>query len=212
MPDAGSATTQPIVYDATGSATATAEVAPGAPARGMSNAVVISARNSGTGHPIAVFGPQTGYFSPQLLMLQELQGPGISARGVAFSGLNLYVLIGRGQDYAWSATSAAQDITDTYAVPLCTVDGSAPTTASDHYLFHGQCLAMEVLQRNNSWTPTVADGTAAGSYQLKAFRTKYGLVSWRGTVGGQPVAFTQLRSTYRHEADSAIGFQMFDDP
>ena len=28
----------------------------------------------------------------QLLMMQELQGPGISARGVAFAGINLYVL------------------------------------------------------------------------------------------------------------------------
>ena len=74
------------------------------------------AANSATGHPVAVFGPQTGYFAPQLLMLQELQGPGISSRGVAFSGLNLYTLIGRGPDYAWSATSAVQDITDTFAV------------------------------------------------------------------------------------------------
>jgi len=212
MPDRGTVTQEPIVYNPAGSATTTAQVAPGAPHKGLSNAVVISAAKSATGHPIAVFGPQTGYFSPQLLMLQELQGPGISARGVAFAGLNLYVLIGRGQDYSWSATSSEQDITDTYAVPLCTTDGSAPTTASDHYLYHGQCLAMEVLQRNNAWKPTVADSTAAGSYQLKALRTKYGLVSYRGVVGGQPVAFTQLRSTYKHEADSAIGFQMFDDP
>jgi len=31
-------------------------------------------------------------------------------------------------------------------------------------------------------------------------------------VGGAPVAYTSLRSTYRHEADSAFGFAMFDDP
>jgi acyl-homoserine lactone acylase PvdQ len=212
MPDRGSTAPEPIVYNPTGSSGSTPQVAPGAPAKGMSNAVVISAAHSATGHPIAVFGPQTGYFSPQLLMLQELQGPGISARGVAFAGLNLYVLIGRGQDYSWSATSAEQDITDTYAAPLCTTDGRAPSVASDHYLYHGHCLAMEVLQRNNAWKPTLADSTAAGSYQLKALRTKYGLVTYRGTVGGQPVAFTQLRSTYRHEADSAVGIQMFNDP
>jgi acyl-homoserine lactone acylase PvdQ len=201
----------------TGSGTASsAGVLPGldfgAAHRGMSNAVVISGRYSASGHPIAVFGPQTGYFSPQLLMLEELQGPGISARGVAFAGLNMYVLIGRGQDYAWSATSAEQDITDTFAVPLCTVDGSAPTVNSDHYLYHGQCLAMEVLERRNSWSPNTADPTPSGSYRLVALRTRYGLVSWRGLVGGQPVAFTHLRSTYRHEADSAVGFQMYDDP
>ncbi|MFD0819657.1 penicillin acylase family protein, partial [Micromonospora zhanjiangensis] len=180
--------------------------------RGMSNAVVVSAAHSATGHPIAVFGPQTGYFSPQLLMLQELQGPGVSARGVAFAGLNLYVLLGRGQDYSWSATSAEQDITDTYAVQLCNTDGSAPSLTSEAYLFHGQCQPMEKLTRVNSWKPTVADSTPAGSYRLTSYRTKYGLVAYRGTVAGRPVAFTQLRSTYRHEADSAIGFQAFNDP
>ncbi|WP_238016548.1 penicillin acylase family protein [Dactylosporangium sp. AC04546] len=213
LPDQGSVTAQPVVFNPSGSATTTAGLAPGAATkRGMSNAVVVDAAHSATGNPIAVFGPQTGYFSPQLLMLQELQGPGISAHGVAFAGLNLYVLLGRGQDYAWSATSAEQDITDTYAVPLCNVDGSPATRASEAYLFRGACTPMEKLTRTNAWTPTVADSTPAGSYQLTTFRTKYGLVAWRGAVGGQPVAFTQLRSTYRHEADSAIGFQAFNDP
>jgi acyl-homoserine lactone acylase PvdQ len=215
LPD-GTVAPEPVVFDPTGSAATSTMGAGGLanvkPGSGMSNAVVISGAHTTTGHPVAVFGPQTGYFSPQLLMLEELQGPGISARGVAFAGLNLYVQIGRGQDYAWSATSAEQDITDTFAVPLCTVDGSAPTIGSDHYRFHGQCLAMETLERRNSWTPSTADPTPAGSYRLVTLRTKYGLVAGRGLADGQPVAFTQLRSTYRHEADSAIGFQMFDDP
>ena len=34
-------------------------------------------------------------------------------------GVNLYVQLGRGPDYAWSATSSSQDIIDTFAVPLC---------------------------------------------------------------------------------------------
>ncbi len=226
LPDAGSVRAEPVVSDATGSATGTTTTAGrsadlaaalsgltiGTANRGMSNAAVVSAAHSATGHPVAVFGPQTGYFSPQLLMVQELQGPGISARGAAFAGLNLYVLLGRGQDYAWSATSSTHDITDTYAVPLCSPDGTAPTLASNHYLFRGSCLPMEEVTRVNRWTPTVADGTPAGSYKLVARRTNLGLVAWRGTVGGRPHAFTQLRSTYRHEADSAIGFQMFNDP
>ncbi|HEX6497433.1 MAG TPA: penicillin acylase family protein [Micromonosporaceae bacterium] len=231
LPDAGTVVDEPVVYNATGSATtsaaATSATATGAgsattsgmlsgladiKAHGMSNAVVISGRYSTSGHPVAVFGPQTGYFSPQLLMLEELQGPGVSARGAAFAGLNLYVLLGRGQDYAWSATSAGQDLTDTYAVPLCTTDGTTPTTASDHYLYHGQCLAMEVIEHTNAWSPSTADSTPSGSYTLRALRTKYGLVAYRGVVGGTPVAFTRLRSTYRHEADSAIGFQMYNDP
>ena len=223
MPDAGSATPQPLVYDQTGSAasatTGTSAIADSLSSltissaqRGMSNAAIVSAANSSTGHPVAVFGPQTGYFAPQLLMLQELEGPGISSRGIAFSGLGLYTLIGRGPDYAWSATSSEQDITDTFAARLCNADGSAATTASTSYLYHGTCTPMESLSQVNAWTPTTADSTAAGSYRLTALRTRYGLVTWRGTVGGVPVAFTALRSTYRHEADSAIGFQMFNEP
>ncbi|MBO3747737.1 penicillin acylase family protein [Streptosporangiaceae bacterium NEAU-GS5] len=178
---------------------------------GMSNAVVVSAARSATGHPIAVFGPQTGYFAPQLLMLEELSGPGIRARGAAFAGINLYVLLGRGVDYAWSATSSLQDITDTYALTLCNPSG-AVTTQSDFYLYRGACTPMETLKKTNSWKPNTADSTAAGSYDLVMKRTKLGLVTWRGMVGGVPTAFTTLRSTYLHEPDSAIGFQMFDDP
>src|SRR5262249_13986597 len=161
---------EPVVYDASGSASSATTKAGlfnglriSTNHQGMSNAVVVSGQYSTTGHPIAVFGPQTGYFAPQLLMLEELEGPGISARGVAFAGLNLYVQIGRGPDYAWSATSAEQDITDTYAVPLCTVDGSPVTAKADHSLFHGQCTAMDVLSQTDSWQPTLADGTPAGS-------------------------------------------------
>ena len=229
LPDAGTVTSEPLAYNQTGSASTASLTSSGTSggsattdgllsglgalkSHGMSNAVVVSGQHTVSGNPIAVFGPQTGYFAPQLLMLQELQGPGISARGAAFAGLNLYVLLGRGQDYAWSATSAGQDLTDTYAVPLCTTDGTAPTLQSNRYLYHGQCLAMEVLEHTNSWSPSTADSTPSGSYTLRALRTKYGLVAYRGLVNGQPTAFTKLRSTYRHEAESAIGFQAYNDP
>lgn len=219
MPDAGSITPQQQIYDASGSATAAGIFDNGVlPANliskqpGMSNALVVSGRHAIGGHPVAVFGPQTGYFAPQLLMLEELQGPGISARGAAFAGLNFYVQLGRGQDYAWSATSAAQDITDTYAVELCDTDGTSATRDSIGYRFHGVCLPMETLDVRDSWKPTLADSTPAGSYTLRMFRTRYGLVQSRATVAGKPVAFTSLRSSYRHEVDSIIGFQMFNDP
>ncbi|NSC20104.1 penicillin acylase family protein [Streptomyces albus subsp. chlorinus] len=179
---------------------------------GMSNALVVSGKHTDTGNPVAVFGPQTGYFAPQLLMLQEIQGPGLSARGAAFAGLNMYVQLGRGQDYAWSATSANQNMTDTYAVDLCNTDGSPATKDSTAYVFHGRCTPMEKLVRENAWRPTLADGTRAGSYKLVAHRTKYGVVRYRATIDGKPVAYTALRSTYHHEVDTLIGFQMFNDP
>ncbi|MFF7093482.1 penicillin acylase family protein [Streptomyces rubradiris] len=213
LPDAGSVTPEPLVYDRTGSAATAgaaktsagaAGTALGSARRGMSNALVVSGEHTASGHPIAVFGPQTGYFAPQLLLLQEIQGPGISARGASFAGLSMYVELGRGQDYAWSATTSGQDIIDTYAVELCQDD--------HHYLFRGTCTAMEKVEQKNAWKPTVADGTAAGSYTMRVWRTKYGPVAYRATVGGKKVAYTTLRSSYLHEADSIIGFQMLNDP
>ncbi|MFD5951010.1 penicillin acylase family protein [Streptomyces collinus] len=213
LPDAGSVKPEPLVYDRTGSATTAgatgasgeaAKTATSSAKRGMSNALVVSGKHTASGHPVAVFGPQTGYFAPQLLLLQEIQGPGISARGASFAGLSMYVELGRGQDYAWSATTSGQDIIDSYAVELCQDDY--------HYLYRGTCTPMEKIEQKNAWKPTTADGTAAGSYTMRVWRTKYGPVEYRATVGGKKVAYTTLRSSFLHEADSIIGFQMLNDP
>lgn len=71
---------------------------------------------------------------------------------------------------------------------------------------------MDKVEQKNSWSPTLADGTAAGSYTMRVWRTKYGPVEYRATVGGKKVAYTSLRSSYLHEVDSIIGFQMLNDP
>lgn len=237
MPDPGSVEREQLVYDREGGAKTGAKDPVKAPKKlkplqgmydkgvlpadlfrpdghkkGMSNALLVSGKHTASGNPVAVFGPQTGYFAPQLLMQQELQGPGISARGVSFAGVGMYVQLGRGQDYAWSATSAGQDITDTYAVELCEPGGGTPTKQSTGYLYRGTCTPMEKLERKNAWKPTLADSTAAGSYRMQVFRTKYGVVTHRASLDGKPVAYVSLRSTYRHEADSIIGFQMLNDP
>ncbi|PAZ12833.1 penicillin acylase [Streptomyces sp. SA15] len=213
LPDAGSVEEEPLVHDRTGSAatssansasTTAAKTAMTSAKRGMSNALVVSGEHTASGHPVAVFGPQTGYFAPQLLLLQEIQGPGISARGASFAGLSMYVELGRGQDYSWSATTSGQDIIDTYAVELCQDDY--------HYLYRGTCTPMEKVEQKNAWKPTTADDTAAGSYTMRVWRTKYGPVEYRATVGGKKVAYTTLRSSFMHEADSIIGFQMLNDP
>lgn len=234
MPDPGSVEQQQLIFDASGSATKPDEesprpavdpenplrgmfndgIAPGGMGerRGMSNALLVSGEHTESGHPVAVFGPQTSYFSPQLLTLQELQGPGISSKGASFAGLSFYTLLGRGQDYSWSATTASQDMIDTYAVELCSPDGGPVTKESNFYRFHGECLPMQTLDRNNAWKPNLGDDTPEGSYRLVSFRTRYGPVTHRATVDGKPVAYTTARSTFLHEVDSIIGFQKFNDP
>jgi acyl-homoserine lactone acylase PvdQ len=180
--------------------------------RSASNALVVSAGKSADGHPLAVFGPQVAYFAPEILMEEDIHGPGVDARGAAFPGVNLYVELGHGRDYAWSATSAGQDIVDTFAVPLCNPSGGAVSKDSTFYMFRGRCLQMDTLQRSNSWLPNAADQTPPGSETLTTYRTKLGLVVARATVKGRPVAYTSLRSTYMHEVDSAAGFLELNNP
>jgi acyl-homoserine lactone acylase PvdQ len=187
-------------------------IAPFGLLNGNSNALLVSAGASSTGHPLAVMGPQVGYFMPQILLEQDLHGPDIDAAGAAFAGVSPYVLLGHGQDYAWSATSAGQDIIDTFAEQLCEPGGGTPTVQSTHYLYKGECRAMEILTRTNDITPNPADPSPAETYTLTAERTVHGIVYKRGTVGGKPVAFARQRSTYFHEADSARGFSDFNRP
>ena len=169
-----------------------------------SNAVLVPAKNSATGHPLAVFGSQAGYFEPQIWWGVEAHGPGFDARGATIPGTGPYIEIGRGRDYAWSATSASQDLTDVYALNTC--------QDAMHYRYRGQCVAMEIIDQSQSWTTSAADPTPSGSVTFRALRTKMGLVVARATIKGRPVVFTKLRSTYNHELDSAVGFSAFNDP
>jgi hypothetical protein len=169
-----------------------------------SNWELVSARNSATGHSLAVMGPQVGYYVPEILMEEDLHGPGIDARGAAFPGVNLYVELGHGRDYAWSATTSTSDNVTTFAEVLCQDDY--------HYLYKGQCIPMESLLNVDSWHPTAANHTPAGSETMTAYRTVHGIVYARGKVNGKPVAFVHARSTYFHEADSALGFSELNDP
>jgi acyl-homoserine lactone acylase PvdQ len=180
--------------------------------RSMSNALLVSAKDSASGHPLAVMGPQVSYFAPQILMEEDIHGPGIDAAGAAFPGVNLYVELGHGTDYAWSATSAGQNIIDTFAVPLCNPAGGTVAKTSNDYLLHGQCVPMETLTDHESWSPNLADSTAAGSVTFQTLRTAYGIVIARATIKGKPVVYANLRSTYMHELDSATGFEQFNDP
>jgi acyl-homoserine lactone acylase PvdQ len=186
--------------------------------RAASNALLVSGRESAGGRPLAVMGPQVSYFSPQILMEQDIHapakgGPPIEARGAAFPGANLYVQLGHGRDYAWSATSAGQDIVDTYAVKLCEPGGGNPTLESAGYELFGTCRPFEVLTRENSWVPTAADQTPPGSATFTALRTKVGIVIAKARIDGAPYAYAQLRDTYFHEVDpSALGFANFNNP
>ena len=223
MPDPGSVEPVPIVA---GESQAAAPKSAGAEPllkaldeiTAGSNALTVSARESETGNPLAVFGPQTSYYAPQLLMEQDAhapasaEGPAIHARGVSFVGTNLYVQLGRGVDYAWSATSAGQDITDVFAVKLCEPGGGAATTASRGYRWGGDCVAMDVLEHTNSWVPNAADSTPAGSETMRVYRTNAGLLTHTATIKDRPYGYTKLRASYKREVDAAGSFADWNSP
>jgi acyl-homoserine lactone acylase PvdQ len=180
--------------------------------RGMSNALLVDAAHSANGHPTVVFGPQTGYFAPQLLTEISLRGPGIAARGVSFTGTQLIIQLGHGVDYAWSATSASSDIVDTVAERLCNEDGSQATVESTAYLVDGVCTPFDAYVHEETALPSLAGMGLPELIRLQVQRTRHGIVLERATVDGAPVALVTQRSTYTRELDSAIGFARINDP
>ena len=159
-----------------------------------SNALLVAARRSATHHPLFVAGPQVGYSYPELLLELDLHGGGIDARGAAFPGLSFYVLLGRGKDFAWSATSANSDIVDHYVETLCGDD--------THYLYQGACRSMTTFDAG------LLKGTATEPDRELVFReTVHGPVLGYATVGGTRVAISSRRSTRGRELLSALAFQ-----
>ena len=112
-----------------------------AAAASASNAVLVGAKRSATGHPLFVAGPQVGYFFPQFFAEMELAGAGFATRGAVFPGVP-FVLIGRGPDFAWSATSSQADNIDLFVETLCDDDR--------HYVYRGQCQAMRRVLRGDA--------------------------------------------------------------
>ena len=158
--------------------------------------------------------PQVGYYSPQILMEMEIHGPdGLHARGATFPGISLYVLLGRGQDFAWSATTANTDVVDQFVEKLCEPDGSEPTTESEHYLYKGECVPLKVSERQFQTSKAVTDLipppdlSPPQDVHLRVFRSVHGPIQARATVGGQPVAIAEARSTYFHELESSLAFK-----
>ena len=141
-----------------------------------SNFLMVGAKRSATGHPLFVAGPQIGYFYPGLTLEMDLHGGGIDTRGASAPGFPGYMLIGRGQDFAWSLTSAGNDMIDEYVETLCGSD--------TRYRYKGRCRPMGTFNA----------GTLAG--RRVSFRTTvHGPVTGYATVGGKRVAITEKRSS-----------------
>ncbi len=160
-----------------------------------SNALLVGARRSATGHPLFVAGPQVGYFFPEFFMEIDLEGGGFASRGALFPGVP-FVVIGRGPDYVWSATSSQADNIDIFAETLCGDD--------THYLYKGQCREMTRFDAGTLKKSGQADR------EVVFYETVHGPVQGYGTVGGKRVALALARTTRGRELASTHPFYELD--
>ncbi|MDJ0771572.1 MAG: penicillin acylase family protein [Ilumatobacter sp.] len=155
------------------------------PALTASNWLIVDSEASVNDTTLAVMGPQLGYYYPEIVQQVHLSGPGIEAQGAAVPGLAMYMLIGRTEDYAWSLTSANQDVRDVYAEVLCEPDGSTATRTSGHYEYDGACIPFEEF-----------DAGTLGGVPIRYPTSVHGPVIGTATSNGTPVALTSKRSTF----------------
>jgi acyl-homoserine lactone acylase PvdQ len=157
--------------------------------RPASNALLIGAKRSKSGHPLFVAGPQVGYLFPGLFMEVDLHGGGYDVRGAMLPGVPV-VVIGRGPDFAWSATSSEADNVDVFAESLCGDDR--------HYLYSGDCREMTTFDTGVLRTSGKPDEP------LTLLLTIHGVVLGYATTGGRRVALSLQRSTRGREVLSGL--------
>ena len=166
--------------------------------RYMSNALLVPASRSATGKPLAVMGPQLGYFYPEIVMEVDIHGGGYDFRG-AVAPVAPYGLIGRGQDYSWSLTSASSDNTDQFVEKLCVPGGGTPTRSTKTYEYNGTCKAM-----TNFNAGRLGSKGNDPARDLTFYETVHGPVSGTVTIGGAPYAISNDRANRGREPYSAL--------
>ncbi len=193
----------------------------------MSNALLVDAKHTASGRPIAVMGPQVGYFAPQILQEIDLHAPDYDARGASFPGTSFIVELGRGQDYAWSATSADTDVVDQRIELMCPTPATDTDAKAKYYVLNGQCVKMD-YHDDSEQAPPKPGGTGIApppdlTIHHDIYRTNpadpiQGVVLGftkspaAGQTAVRDVAIVTQRSTYGHELDSAEGFLHWQHP
>jgi acyl-homoserine lactone acylase PvdQ len=178
----------------------------------FSNAIVVDAKDTKAHHPIAVFGPQVSYFNPQILAQEEISAPGYHAEGASFPGTGI-VELGRGEDYAWSATSAGSDLIDQRLELICNPKGGKAKATGTFYRYKGKCVAMKHEVFSESALPKPGGAGDPATIHHNVYLTNDGIVQgWTTAKHGKPVAVVNQRSTYNHDVDSVVGFLRWGEP
>jgi acyl-homoserine lactone acylase PvdQ len=176
-------------------ASAAAVKPPGPGRQEASNIMLAAGSKTTTGKPLMVGGPQIGYNYPGLTMEMGLYGPSINVRGATSAPFPGYMLIGRAAKYAWSLTSAGNDIVDTYAETLC--GGS-----KYKYEFKGKCKPM---QKINGGTISKGGKTTNVVFYKTVHGSVYGYAKSPGS--SKLVALAKRRSSYGRETTDLLFYQ-----
>ena len=158
-----------------------------------SNAQIVGPAHTETGNAAQTAGPQVDYLLPQWLSDFGLHsGDGtLDATGMTFAGAGPAVLIGRGNGFAWTTTTGASDLQDTYVEKL------NPANPRE-YLFNGQFEKMEC--RTEEY---VVRGLVPFDTQ-EICRTRHGAVVAFDEANG--VAYSVRNSWFNREAQTVEGF------
>ncbi|MGH2661822.1 MAG: penicillin acylase family protein [Actinomycetota bacterium] len=160
-----------------------------------SNAQIVGSRMSETRNAGQTGGPQVGYLLPQWLADFGIHGGDLDATGMTFAGAGPAVLIGRGPGYAWTTTTGASDLTDTY------VERLNPDNPRE-YEWNGQFEAMDC--RTEEYT---ARGVPFQSEEI--CRTRHGPVFAFDEANG--VAYSLRYAWFNREGQTVEGFFRYNE-
>jgi penicillin G amidase len=155
-----------------------------------SNAQIAGSKMSKLRNTLQTGGPQVGYLLPQWLADFGIHGGSFDATGMTFAGAGPAVLIGRGNGLAWTTTTGASDLTDTYVEKLNPED-------SNQYRFKGSFEDMSC--RTETYT---FKGVPFNSEDI--CRTRHGPVLSVDEENG--VAYSLRYSWFNREGQTVEGF------
>lgn len=174
--------------------------------RKASNFLVVGAGDSASGHPLAVMGPQLGYYYPEIVFQADMHGPGIDASGIV-APISPYVFIGRGRDFAWSLTSAGSENTQQFLEKLCNPgeELNPPTRTSTGYWHNGECVPFHTFDAGE-----IGATNSEPAHEVYFKESVHGPVSGTVLVHGEPYAIANDRADRGRDPAGEVAFSELD--
>jgi penicillin amidase len=169
----------------------------GVPTKFGSNAWMVSPSKSTTRNALQVGGPQMGYSIPQIVLEVGLHGAGINAVGMMMPHAPS-ILIGVSEFGAWTSTTGASDVIDTYIEVLNPEN-------KYQYWFNGAWRDMEKR------TERIYGYWKTGYYEERdVYRTIHGpIIAWDWGPGRTNSCYTIKSPYYKNELAAEEGWSLF---